>query len=320
MSVIGSGTSSDPYIVETYDDLGSVTNIADNVFIKFADNIKIDLSQEYSGETPYITCRPNLSIDGNGAVLSGYSNSEHPMFVGTSSTYERYFELKNIDITSMYTPNSSLIANENIWRFDHVRISGVIGGKESFIMYDPYYNTIDGWIKQCSFTLEKNTYDTNNDTGRLVIFASRDTRSYPSELGGGKGKYSCAGIKITDTILDISSIVPVIFIRTGGGSWNSKLTRMSRCTIKLNGNTPVYHIYDTGNNNEIDISNTVIRGNSTGVINLPSYNANFTGVVAVDGTSLPNASTSGTTTPFQILTSEQIKDPAYLQSIGFECT
>lgn len=323
MSVTGSGTSADPYVVETYDELKTtVENNSGDLYIKFADNVKIDLTQVYSGaESPYITIGTyrNLSIDGNGAVITGYSNSEHGMFFRNSGTNERWFELKNITLDSMYTPNSALIEPKILPRFDHVKIAGIVGGKDALLLSHAYYNYAEGWIRQSSFTISKNRYDTVNNGGRLVIFADAGSgTSWSSDLGGS-GWSAAAGLFITDCVIDITSIVKIIVIAGGGGGWQSKKTIFSRNTIKINKGTPVHRIWDSRDNNEIDLSNTVIRGNSEESIPLKAHGANFTGVAIVDGTNLPNAVLEGSPNPFKILTVEEMKNPAYLRSIGFEC-
>lgn len=323
MSITGSGTSSDPYVIETYDELKEkVEGATSDVYIKFVDGTKIDISQVYPGETPYITCKTanNISIDGNGAKLSGFSNSEHSMFENSgNTTYERFFELKNITIDSIYTPHNAFIWVSMIPRLDHVKIAGNTGSKYAFSFKDPYYNDIKGWIKQSTFTISKNTYDSPNNIGMLCIFASVDTKSWPADMGG-IDKRPLAGASITDNIFDITSLVKVAFVASGGGNWNDKTTIFSRNTIKLNKLTPVYSIWESNDDNKIDISNNVIRGNSEGTIILPATGSSFTGVTIVDGTNLPNVTLSGSPTPFRILTVEEMKNPAYLQSIGFECT
>ena len=324
MSITGSGTSADPYVVETYDELKTtVENNRGDLYTKFADNVKIDLTQVYSGsESPYITIKTdrNLSIDGNGAVITGYSNSEKGMFYGGfNSRQDRWFELKNITIDSMYTPNSGLLEPKILPRFDHVKIAGVVGGKDALVLARGYYDYAEGWIRQSSFTISKNRYDTANNGGRLVIFsdASR-TLPWSSDLGG-HGYSTAAGLFITDCVIDVTSIVKICVIAGGGGNWSSKKTIFSRNTIKINKGTPVYRIWESNDNNEIDLSNTVIRGNSEESIPLMTHGTNFTGVTIVDGTNLPNAVLDGSPNPFKILTVEEMKNPAYLRSIGFEC-
>lgn len=322
MSITGSGTSSDPYVIETYDELKEkVEGANSDVYIKFVDGTKIDLSQVYPGETPYITCSTanNISIDGNGAKLSGFSNSEHSMFENNGdATYNKFFELKNITIDSIYTPHNEFIFIKMIPRLDHVKIAGNTGYRYAFSFKDPYYLNTKGWIKQSTFTIAKNTYDSPNNIGMLCIFASPDSKTWPADMGG-PGKRPLAGASITDNIFDITSLVKVAFVASGGGNWNDKKTIFSRNTIKLNKLTPVYSIWESNDDNSIDMSNNVIRGNSEGVISLPATGSGFTGVTIVDGTNLPNVVLSGSPTPFRILTVEEMKNPAYLQSIGFEC-
>jgi hypothetical protein len=323
MSVTGSGTSSDPYVIETYDELKEkVEGATSDVYIKFVDGTKIDLSQVYPGETPYITCKTanNISIDGNGAKLSGFSNSERSMFENSgNATTNKFFELKNITIDSIYTPHNEFIFVKMIPRLDHVKIAGNTGYKYAFSFKDPYYDAIKGWIKQSTFTMSKNTYDAPDNVGMLCVFASvENNKSWPDDMGGS-GKNALAGVSITDNIFDITSLVKVAFVASCGGNWNDKKTIFSRNTIKLNKLTPVYSIWESNDDNVIDMSNNVIRGNSEGVINLPARGSNFTGVTIVDGTNLPNVVLSGSPTPFRILTVEEMKNPAYLQSIGFEC-
>ena len=273
MSITGSGASSDPYVIETYDELKEkVEGATSDVYIKFVDGTKIDLSQVYPGETPYITCKTanNISIDGNGAKLSGFSNSEHSMFENSGdATYSKFFELKNITIDSIYTPHNEFIFVEMVPRLDHVKIAGNTGYKNAFLFRDPYYDNIKGWIKQSTFTISKSTYDAPNNVGMLCIFASDDDKTWPADMGV-YGQRPLAGVSMTDNIFDITSLVKVVFVASGGGNWNDKKTIFSRNTIKLNKLTPVYSIWESNDDNVIDMSNNVIRGNSEGIINLPA--------------------------------------------------
>jgi hypothetical protein len=234
-------------------------------------------------------------------------------------TYNKFFELKNITIDSIYTPHNEFIFVKMIPRLDHVKIAGNTGYRCALSFKDPYYDAIKGWIKQSTFTISKNTYDAPNNVGMLSIFASvSNTKSWPADMGG-YGQKPLAGVSMTDNIFDITSLVKVAFVASGGGNYNDKKTIFSRNTIKLNRLTPVYSVWESNEDNVIDMSNNVIRGNSEATINLPATGSGFTGVTIVDGTNLPNVVLSGSPTPFRILTAEEMKNPAYLQSIGFEC-
>lgn len=339
MSITGTGTQADPYIVETYEDLKTAVEYGtpEDTYIKFKEPYNIDLPSIYSGECPSITycngSQASIYIDGNGTTISGYSSS-WPMFYRSraSTTYSGYFGLKNINLHQMYvTEGQALIQCHMVPRLENVRISGITSHTIAMIFSWPgssVISTQDGYIKRCAFAISK----PSTEGGRLVIFGDRYSNiTYPSELGGGSYIRPLWGCPIVDCKIDVTSNVPVVFCGAGGntGYSDARKTNFLRNTIILHGSTPVYWGWlptqrssKTGN---ISFANTVIRGNSTGSIILKGSTADDefdAGVCVVDHTALPNATlatTEGHTNPFNLLTAEEIKNPAYLRSIGFEC-
>lgn len=378
MSITGTGTQADPYIVETYEDLKTAVeyptenNMYYARYIEFKEKTTIDLSSEYPGQaSPDITVgvgirtgnwspTVHLSIDGKGSTISGYS-SELPLFhipyanrgdgyhsIDTA-TDTGYFELKNITITKGYFPQSPIIAVRSTPKLRNVSIDAMIENPDC-LMFSVYPNKHNGYIKQCAFSFVKTIYDNSYNSGRLIPFSDHNNiitwsnnhqESSNHTWDGLSSNYGCqpiARVPITDCKIDISSIVPVTFLTNSSVSSSSNIVKsyFSRNTIILRGVTSIKHFFSTSgsvsnSDGNTSVANCVIRGNSTGQIELNFTNVagaemRYTmldgGVCIVDHTALPNAVIQfpeGQNCPFKLLTAEEIKNPAYLRSIGFEC-
>lgn len=378
MSITGTGTQADPYIVETYEDLKTAVEYPtenDLVYLRyveFKEKVNIDLASEYPGQaSPDITVgvgirtgnwgpRVHLSIDGKGSTISGYS-SELPLFhipyanrgdgyhIIDSATDTGYFELKNITITKGYFPQSPIISVRSTPKLRNVSIDATIENPDC-LMFVVYPGKHNGYIRQCSFSFVKTKYDNSYNSGRIVPFSDKNNQLYWGNnnqqssnhtwdsMSGYYGCYPIGRTPITDCKLDISSIVPVTFLTTASISSSSNVVKsyFSRNTIILRGVTPIKHFFSnspaSGNaDGNTSVANCVIKGNSTGQIELNFADVNGTemsytrldgGVCVVDHTALPNAviqAPEGQNSPFKLLTAEEIKNPAYLRSIGFEC-
>lgn len=377
MSITGTGTQADPYIVETYEDLKTAVEYPteDDLnytrYVEFKEKTTIDLASEYPGQaSPDITVgvgirtgnsspRVHLSIDGKGSTISGYS-SELPLFhipyanrgdgyhsIDDSAT-TGYFELKNITITKGYFPQSPIISVRSTPKLSNVSIDAIVENPDG-LMFSIYPSEHNGYIRRCSFSFVKTKYDNSYNSGRLVPFSNKNVRiswitnnqeASNHTWDSMSNTYGCSPIgriPITDCKIDISSVVPVTFLTTASGSssYNIVKSYFSRNTIILRGTTQILHFFTGGGASKADgntsIANCVIKGNSTGQINLNFSDISGTeldyarldgGVCVVDHTALPNAviqAPEGKNSPFKLLTAEEIKNPAYLRSIGFEC-
>lgn len=377
MSITGTGTQADPYIVETYEDLKTAveypgeTDLIYMRYIEFKEKTNIDLASEYPGQaSPDITVgvgirtgnwspRVHLSIDGKGSTISGYS-SELPLFhipyancgdgyhAIDSATDTGYFELKNITITKGYFPQSPIISVRSTPKLSNVSIDAMVENPDC-LMFSIYPGEHNGYIRQCSFSFVKTKHDNSHNSGRIVPFSNKNVRiswannnqESPNHTWDSMpGTYGCQPIgrvPITDCKIDISSVVPVTFLTTASisSSYSVVKSYFSRNTIILRGTTQILHFFTGGGTSNADgntsVANCVIKGNSTGQIDLNFSDVAGTeldyarldgGVCVVDHTALPNASIqvpAGKNSPFKLLTSEEIKNPAYLRSIGFEC-
>lgn len=378
MSITGTGTQADPYIVETYEDLKTAVeyptenDLVYMRYVEFKEKVNIDLASEYPGQaSPDITVgvgirtgnwgpRVHLSIDGKGSTISGYS-SELPMFhipyanrgdddhAMDSATDTGYFELKNITITKGYFPQSPIIVSRSIPKLSNVSIDAIVENPDCLMFSVQTGNIHTGFIKRCAFSFVKTKYDNSYNSGRLIPFSNKaamiswdNNRQESSNHTWDSFSYynGCQPIKrvpITDCKIDISSVVPVTFFATGANSDSGRIMKsyFSRNTIILRGATPIKHFLTGGGTSNTDgntsIANCVIKGNSTGTIELNftdvtgaalDYDRLDGGVCVVDHTALPNAVIqvpAGKNSPFKLLTAEEIRNPAYLRSIGFEC-
>lgn len=378
MSITGTGTQADPYIVETYEDLKTAveypgeTDLIYMRYIEFKEKTTIDLASEYPGQaSPDITVgvgirtgnwspRVHLSIDGKGSTISGYS-SELPLFhipyanrddnyhSIDSATDTGYFELKNIAITKGYFPQSPIIVSRSNPKLSNVSIDAIIENPDCLMFSVATGHTHNGFIKRCAFSFIKTKYDNSYNSGRLIPFSNRgamiswDNNHQESSnhiwdsFSSANGCQPIKRVPITDCKIDISSVVPVTFLATSANMDNAHIMKsyFSRNTIILRGVTPIKHFLTGGGRDNTtgntSLANCVIKGNSTGQIELSftditgvelDYARLDGGVCVVDHTALPNAVVqvpAGQNSPFKLLTSEEIKNPAYLRSIGFEC-
>lgn len=346
MSITGTGTQADPYIVETYEDLKTAIEYGtpDDLYVKFKEKYNIDLASIYEYECPTIytsnATGHNVNVDGNGTTISGFSSSKSMFKVinDYSNPVAAYFHLKNIVIDKAYCPSSPLIFEGRVPQLENVKISAVIEDKIAMRFSYPgssYHSYQVGYVRRCSFSINKSRYDFPNNTGRLVIFGDPHYRMIFAPEFGGDEDYGppIAGIPITDCKFEINSLVSPLFFGAGGNPSsysNARPTKFLRNTIILNGSTPLYlggwvRTFSHTIAKETSIANSVIRGNSSASIQLrgaTSADEFDSGVCVIDHTSLPNASlvtTEGYENPFKLLTAEEIKNPAYLRSIGFEC-
>lgn len=160
----GTGTSTDPYIVSTWEEFTDAINLGSRSFIKFADNTIIDMNEV---ALQGITDSYNMSyivVDGNGAIIKNlylkedlfkYSNWS------TTSVDDRDVRMKNIHFLNVYSPNKSLFSDisssiqytTSYYHLQDVTISGIFG--------DYIFHTNKSSTSACSFNLQRISLNVN---------------------------------------------------------------------------------------------------------------------------------------------------------------
>ena len=143
MSITGTGTQADPYVVTTYAEL--VEKAAESgVYIKVGNDINI--TDEYpDGDMPNLQMN-GCNIDGDGKTISNWYNfnTDHYSVSGDGT-------IKNARISNIYT-NYHFCANgysSSKYIFEDCRISGIIVGDKVFA--NLYY--VNKVMKGCSVKL-----------------------------------------------------------------------------------------------------------------------------------------------------------------------
>ena len=144
MSITGTGTQADPYVVTTYAELVNTASTF-GVYIKVGNDINI--TDEYpDGDMP--TLQVNSPIDGDGHVISNWYRTVGAEIIAiTDANHVDNLTIKNIYVTydgSIF----SFPTNDAAWRFNNCKISGYVLGW----LYDgsnPYNH-----FKNCSLNIK----------------------------------------------------------------------------------------------------------------------------------------------------------------------
>lgn len=144
MSITGTGTQADPYVVTTYAELVEKAS-AFSTYIKVGNDINI--TDEYpDGDMPPL--QVNSPIDGDGHVISNWYRTVGAELIAiTDSSHVDNLTLKNIYVT--YSGAIfSFPTNNAAWRFNNCKFSGYIIGQlySGTKQYD--------YFKNCSFNIK----------------------------------------------------------------------------------------------------------------------------------------------------------------------
>ena len=152
MSITGTGTQADPYVVTTYAELVEKAS-SFGVYIKVGNDINI--TDEYpDGDMP--TLEVNSPIDGDGHVISNWYRTVGAELIAiTDSSHVDNLTLKNIYVT--YSGAIfSFPTNNAVWRFNNCKFSGYVSGW-LYSGSSPYNH-----FKNCSFNIKSGNSGSNN--------------------------------------------------------------------------------------------------------------------------------------------------------------
>jgi hypothetical protein len=151
MSITGTGTQADPYVVTTYAELVEKAS-AFSTYIKVGNDINI--TDEYpDGDMPPL--QVNSPIDGDGHVISNWYRTVGAELIAiTDSSHVDNLTLKNIYVT--YSGAIfSFPTNNAAWRFNNCKFSGYVSGW--LCSGSSPYNH----FKNCSFNIKSGNSDSN---------------------------------------------------------------------------------------------------------------------------------------------------------------
>jgi hypothetical protein len=151
MSITGTGTQADPYVVTTYAEL--VEKAAESgVYIKVGNDINI--TSEYpEGNMPTLTV--NSPIDGDGHVISNwYRTVGAELIYITDANHVDNLTIKNIYVT--YTGDIFTLSSNSYWKFNNCKFSGYVRGR-LYSGSNPYNH-----FKNCSFNIKSGNSGSSN--------------------------------------------------------------------------------------------------------------------------------------------------------------
>ena len=155
MSITGTGTLADPYVVTTYAELVNTASTF-GVYIKVGNDINI--TDEYpDGDMP--TLQVNSPIDGDGHVISNWYRTVGAELIAiTDANHVDNLTIKNIYVT--YDGDIfSFPTNNAVWRFNNCKFSGYVSGR-LYSGSNPYNH-----FKNCSLNIKTG----NNGTYRYIM-------------------------------------------------------------------------------------------------------------------------------------------------------
>ena len=309
----GTGTSENPYIIITADDLFSMSETGGNdVYFSLGADIDFNNTQYAENFTPItLNCK---KISGNGHVIRNVNyvvnDSDASMFILTGET-------QNITIENLYIENIRL-AGKNVYLFGNTGENNNISLRHctivlnDMIVFDPisadethkycimHDNGIEISADYCMFVIKAQSY-------KLYPFFSGDTIShtqmkfeiYVNDFVKSSGGYN--SLIAYSTVSDSCFFVNLTTNKTSGlvsVDFSSKKCIFSGCYLVCEVCSLVYNVYWYG-----DIQSTCFYD-----VNVLQKNNTIT---LISGDNTKN---------IYKLKTEQCKDAEYLRSIGFSCT
>lgn len=292
----GTGTSTNPYIVSTWEEFTDAIKLGSRSFIKFADNTIIDMNEV---APQGITDSYNMSyivVDGNGAIIKNlYLKGDLFKYTNwsTSSEGDRDVRMKNIHFLNVYSPNKSLfygvstsiIYTSSYYHLQDVTISGTFG---SYIFY-----TNQGATSSYSFNLQRISLNVNLLSNGAVVDKCRMEDS--SIYFESPYNYTSANTKhIIGLNADNSDqcYFSNALIRGKCGSYSYFRVGCANNTYSK------YNIIDIEGNEQCSIKSANSYALALNLVNQD----NFKGSIH---------------SAFTKVTSNQLRDASYLRSIGF---
>lgn len=305
----GSGTQSDPYIIQSWSEFKSAFTSDSKYWYKIKDNSVWDMNElEPSGDSPSISINNYYSkyINGNGVVIKNLRLKSNPFFRLTHNSpdpiYISNFIIENIygQNNLVYLDQSSDAVNGTI-TFNDCIITGFFTQPVFKYWKGDYYNIRRVYLNRCGVDI-----DIMGNTAFQYRMPFIFTDSYcklkyynnilPKVLGDHNGNYiSTTMPKFNNTFVDID-----IMNRTSGG--------VISFYISSDSTNSIYNIKTPTTSDSLleihDASGLVLLNSSFYKANCPTK---ATGGV-YDWSAFPS---------IKRLTDDQMKSPSYIRSIGF---
>ena len=202
MSITGTGTQADPFVVTTYAELVNTASTF-GVYIKVGNDINI--TDEYpDGDMP--TLQVNSPIDGDGHVISNWYRTVGAELIAiTDANHVDNLTIKNIYVT--YTGAIfSFPTNDAAWRFNNCKFSGYARGW----LYNG--STAYNQFKNCSFNIKignNSTYNYTMNSNCLNCYIHvHFTKNGGNGLWGNFAKVENSYIEVTadDSVKNVVSL------------------------------------------------------------------------------------------------------------------
>ncbi len=153
MSISGTGTKEDPYIVSTWEEIVSQCGIA-NVYVKCIPNLEINMNTLYRFGATSITFNC-AEWDGNGVVIkNGYWHNApiFSMFIDTNVTRV----IKNVSFLNTYTDTNLFQIKSSYGMLLHllnITITGFHTGSDVMFRINQNQGNVPTLLEGCSFNL-----------------------------------------------------------------------------------------------------------------------------------------------------------------------
>ena len=279
MSILGTGTKEDPYIVSTWEEIVSQCGIAD-VYVKCIPNLEINMNTSYRFGATSITLNC-AEWDGNGVIIkNGYWHNT-PIFTMTIATNITKV-IKNISFLNTYTDTSLFQMKGNYAMLLHlinITITGFHTGSDAMFRINAKQGNVPTLLEGCSFNL-------NNPNGAVAD-------SYYSDY---HPTFDNCFIKWNGTHFGDAS-------NSGSGA---PILKSSRIDGKIGDSSNSTYLYFSCSNSIINASGAQISwtGNNAGTSHV-IYNSDL-----ISSGSSQQGGVTG-------LTTEQLKDASTVAATGF---
>ena len=319
MAYTGSGTSGDPYVVDTYTSLRDrlEQDTQQDIYITFPKNIVINVAEEYPEEAPtiYVGDHRSVNIEGNGAAIrnitmtSGVSRSQDNAVFHNRNNQSTVpgFSMSNIKFEGLRVDRALINVSGYSGGYKHslykVQVAGIFDNN-TVVVFAAMDEGEQPSISRCSFNLKTNTFRDKfmpfNHNGSLsfmynVVKIEHNGKFDMIGLGGGNNYLG--------SVRKTTRIIGNTFLLTEGCSSDDMFppdaTGYGRiCAV----------IYDN-----------VIRGKNSQLIGINDRTADnggmHLGMNVIDADNVTGVDTSSVY--WAKCTTEQIKSAEYLNSIGF---
>lgn len=293
--ITGNGTADSPYIVTTWGELVETAK-KENVRIEFPEEPgDLNIEDEYGrDEPPMLLVGSGVTVDGKGWDIHGLWAKTHSIISFKASMY-RTNTIKNLTLSSFYCSGNSFFQDPEYSRYeavdiDNCRFSGVCEG---------------AFLTVRSVRSGGNPVFTLRNSSVTVQFASADdpafiTLSSINNVGNI--------LNIFNSIVNLTSSRGLTLFRHSGSYNDNKV--VWNCFFDLSAEQKIKIYPDLYNG--FSMSGCMFTGKNQ--VGIDKGNAVLSGVNVFNRDAFPDTDAANN---FIGLSADEIRDPAYLRSVGF---